>query len=153
MGKSPSTVIYTSSIKSFYRSPRFLSRRGLEFVQGYAFQSLEVPSLNVDPAGQIVNEIVPRALAFAFCEHLPCTYDIPGLYGRARVPTVRRGRREIQAPRAAVRSVVHTGEFLVVHTVHRHIRADRADDRRMRSISELAPLRWSAFDFCHGRGS
>ena len=54
-----------------------------EFVQGYAFQSLEVPSLNVDPAGQIVNEIVPRALAFAFCEHLPCTYDIPGLYGRA----------------------------------------------------------------------
>lgn len=65
-------------------NPLAFCRAGdFEFVQGYAFQSLEIPSTNVDPSGQVVNAIVPRALAFEFCDRLPCTYDVPGLYGRA----------------------------------------------------------------------
>jgi hypothetical protein len=37
----------------------------------------------LDQVGQQVNTIVPRALPFQFCARLPCTYDLPGLYGRA----------------------------------------------------------------------
>lgn len=52
-----------------------------EFVLGYAFSSLVLTRL--DQIGQPINNIVPRALPFQFCARLPCTYDLPGLYGRA----------------------------------------------------------------------
>ena len=52
-----------------------------EFVQGYAFQS-QIAS-QVDEAGLVIDNIVPRAQAFQFCEKLPCSYTVPGLYGRA----------------------------------------------------------------------
>ena len=65
-------------------NPQAFCRAGvLGFVQGYAFQSLEMPSTNVEPSGQVVHAIVPRALDYEFCDRLPCTYDVPGLYGRA----------------------------------------------------------------------
>lgn len=54
-------------------NPLALCRAGdFEFVQGYGFQSIELG-----------DAIVPRAVAFEFCDRLPCTYEIPGLYGRA----------------------------------------------------------------------
>ena len=54
---------------------------GIEFVQGYAFQSQIVSQ--VDEAGLVIDNIVPRAEAYQFCEKLPCSYTVPGLYGRA----------------------------------------------------------------------
>ena len=51
-----------------------------EFVQGYAFQSQIVSQ--VDEAGLVIDNIVPRE-AYQFCEKLPCSYTVPGLYGRA----------------------------------------------------------------------
>ena len=50
-------------------------------MQGYAFQSQIVSQ--VDEAGLVIDNIVPRAKAYQFCEKLPCSYTVPGLYGRA----------------------------------------------------------------------
>lgn len=63
-------------------NPNAFCRAGdFEFYQGFAFSSLV--TTRIDISGQPINDIVPRALAFSFCERLPCTYEIPGLYGRA----------------------------------------------------------------------
>jgi len=52
-----------------------------EFALGFAFSSLVLAQLN--QLGQPINTIVPRALPYNFCAKLPCTYDVPGLFGRA----------------------------------------------------------------------
>lgn len=63
-------------------NPRAFCRAGdFEFYMGSAFSS--VISSQQDQSGQVINSIVPRAFAYDFCDKLPCTYEIPGLYGRA----------------------------------------------------------------------
>lgn len=58
----------------------FFAPGDFEFNLGFAFSSLVLPGPVLTGSGP---RIVPRALPFQFCERLPCTYDIPGLYGRA----------------------------------------------------------------------
>ena len=63
-------------------NPRAFCRAGdFEFYMGSAFSS--VIASQQDQSGQVINNIVPRAFAYDFCDKLPCTYEIPGLYGRA----------------------------------------------------------------------
>ena len=57
----------TTSSRTRTRSPG-----DFEFNNGFAFAS-QVETL----------QIKSRAVSFEFCERLPCTYNIPGLYGRA----------------------------------------------------------------------
>ena len=57
------------------------SQGDFEFYAGAAFAS--VIASTADLNGGVIDSIVPRGFAYDNCERLPCTYEVPGLYGRA----------------------------------------------------------------------
>ena len=59
----------------------FTSQGDFEFYAGAAFAS--VIASTADLNGGVIDSIVPRGFAYDNCERLPCTYEVPGLYGRA----------------------------------------------------------------------
>ena len=60
----------------------FITSQGdFEFYAGAAFAS--VIASTADLNGGVIDSIVPRGFAYDNCERLPCTYEVPGLYGRA----------------------------------------------------------------------
>jgi hypothetical protein len=59
----------------------FTSQGDFEFYAGAAFAS--VIASTADLTGGVIDSIVPRGFAYDNCERLPCTYEVPGLYGRA----------------------------------------------------------------------
>jgi len=149
----------------------------------------------------VLNDPPARALAYAFCERLPCSYDIPGLYGRVgfrlsievtvqyksvlplcdpwcvhllfhcvlyhhesneRDASVclRRHQAFALAPETEFALLLLTlphylaqvlaDGVVVVHPVHRHLRADHHDHRGVRPLPAGGPVRRLPQHLGHG---